>query len=71
MSCLMWKNSSFLKVVQSLKREPYLRNSFVGFFTSVVEINDKNQMDFNVERNAMAANWQETNKHIFLMVCYI
>lgn len=49
------KNGSFLKV-QSLKREPYLRKSFVGFFTSVVEINGKNKIDFNAERNAMAAN---------------
>lgn len=68
----MWKkNSSFLKVVQSLKREPYLKNNFVGFFTSVLEINGENQKDVNVERKAMAANWQETTKSIFLMVCYL
>lgn len=33
-SCVIFdvkKNSSFLKVVQSLKREPYLKKSFVVF----------------------------------------
>lgn len=34
-------------------------------------MNGKNQMDFNAERNATAANWQETTKQIFLMDCYI
>lgn len=36
-----------------------------------MEIDSINQIDFNAERNAMAANWQETVKYIFLTVCYL